>query len=75
MSNNGRPMTAPSTHPATWRETLPMATDERLLDLCAEALGPNLVLWATVFWLKQPGSTAYIPWHQDAVYWVSWGRL
>ncbi len=52
--------------------------DHRFLyDLCVspailgrlQALaGPDLVLWATYFFNKEPGG-AEIPWHQDANYW------
>jgi hypothetical protein len=52
----------PSTHPATWNDTLPMAKHTGLLDLVTEVLGPDLVLWATVFWHKPPRSEGYIPW-------------
>jgi len=31
-------------------------------------LGNDLLLWASNFWLKQPGG-AEIPWHQDGNYW------
>ena len=52
----------PSTHPATWNETLPIAKDVGLLNLAEEILGPDVVLWATVFWHKPPCSEGYIPW-------------
>ena len=52
----------PTTHPATWADTLPLAKDPKLLDLVEKVLGPDLVLWATVFWHKPPGSDGYIPW-------------
>lgn len=56
------PQKPPSTHPATWNDTLPMAKNPGLLDLAAEILGPDIVLWATVFWHKLPCSESYIPW-------------
>jgi len=31
-------------------------------------LGPHLLLWASNFWLKNPGEKE-IPWHQDGSYW------
>jgi len=31
-------------------------------------LGPHLLLWASNFWLKNPGGKE-IPWHQDGSYW------
>ena len=52
----------PTTHPRTWDDTLPLARKSELLDRCAEILGPDLVLWATVFWHKPPRTTKYIPW-------------
>ena len=52
--------------------------DQRFLyDLCAlpaivdraeSLLGPDLVLWATYFFNKEPGGSE-IPWHQDFNYW------
>ena len=56
------PQTPPSTHPATWNYTLPMAKNDDLLNVAAEILGPDVVLWATVFWHKPPCSDGYIPW-------------
>ena len=34
----------------------------------AGLLGPDLVVWTTNFWLKEPGG-AEIPWHQDINFW------
>ncbi|HEY3234366.1 MAG TPA: phytanoyl-CoA dioxygenase family protein [Polyangiaceae bacterium] len=52
--------------------------DQRVVyDLCAHPAilgrmsalaGPDLVLWSSNFWLKNPGACE-IPWHQDYNYW------
>ena len=52
-----------------------LATDDRILDYIEKGLGPDVVLWATVFWYKEPHNTKYIPWHQDASYWPMEPRI
>ena len=45
-----------------------LATHPAIINRIAGLLGPDLVVWATNFWLKQPGSVE-IPWHQDINFW------
>ncbi len=45
-----------------------LATRPAILERIACLLGPDLVVWATNFWLKPPGG-AEIPWHQDINFW------
>lgn len=45
-----------------------LATHPAIIDRIAGILGPDLVVWATQLWLKQPGG-AEIPWHQDINFW------
>lgn len=52
-----------------------LAVDENILDHVERALGPDIVLWAAVFWYKEPHNTKYIPWHQDASYWPMEPRI
>ena len=52
-----------------------LATHEGVLDHVELALGRDIVLWATVFWYKEPHNTKYIPWHQDASYWPMEPRI
>ena len=52
-----------------------ISIDNKILDYVELALGPNIVLWATVFWYKEPHNTKYIPWHQDASYWPMEPRI
>ncbi len=45
-----------------------LATHPAIVERIACLLGPDLVAWATHFWLKVPGG-AEIPWHQDITFW------
>ncbi|MCY3916161.1 MAG: phytanoyl-CoA dioxygenase family protein [Chloroflexi bacterium] len=45
-----------------------LATHPSIIERIAGLLGPDLVVWATNFWLKPPGG-AEIPWHQDIHFW------
>ncbi len=45
-----------------------LATHPAIIDRIAGLLGPDLIVWATNFWLKEPGG-AEIPWHQDINFW------
>ena len=45
-----------------------LATHPAIIDRIAGLLGPDLVVWATNFWLKAPGAVE-IPWHQDINFW------
>jgi ectoine hydroxylase-related dioxygenase (phytanoyl-CoA dioxygenase family) len=33
-----------------------------------DLMGPDLALWATVMFIKEPSSEYYVSWHQDATY-------
>lgn len=45
-----------------------IVTDPRIVDCATALLGPDLSLWSTVLFIKEPSSTAYVSWHQDAYY-------
>lgn len=45
-----------------------LATHPNIVDRMASLYGPNLILWATNFFNKEPGGKE-IPWHQDQNYW------
>jgi len=45
-----------------------LATHAAILDRAAALYGPDLILWATNFFNKEPGGLE-IPWHQDLNYW------
>ena len=40
-----------------------------LLDAAEAILGPDIMVWSTSIFLKQPGSPGHVTWHQDLTYW------
>lgn len=51
------------------RTFLDIALDAALLDLVAQVIGPNIVLWGCHLFYK-PGETGHeVPWHQDSHFW------
>ncbi len=43
--------------------------DPRVLDPIARIIGPNILCWNTIFWIKEAGSRSFVSWHQDTRYW------
>ena len=41
----------------------------RILDAVETLIGPDILVWGANFFLKEPRSSAYVSWHQDAAYW------
>ncbi len=39
-----------------------------VVDAVEDLLGPNLSLWGSVLFIKEPQSRGYVSWHQDATY-------
>lgn len=58
-----------------YRWAYELATNERILNHVEQILGLDIVLWAMVFWYKEPHNIKYIPWHQDASYWPMEPRI
>ena len=46
-----------------------MTRNERLLDVVESILGPNILIWGSTFFIKEPRSEGYVSWHQDLKYW------
>jgi non-haem Fe2+, alpha-ketoglutarate-dependent halogenase len=40
-----------------------------ILDAVEQVLGPDILAWNTVWFVKMPGDPTYISWHQDGAYW------
>lgn len=40
-----------------------------LLDTLEELIGPNILCWNTILWIKEAQSPTYVGWHQDLTYW------
>jgi ectoine hydroxylase-related dioxygenase (phytanoyl-CoA dioxygenase family) len=34
-----------------------------------DLIGPDLLCWNTLFWVKEAGSDSFVSWHQDLRYW------
>ncbi len=45
-----------------------MATHPNLLDAVEDVIGPNIMLYHSNAWLKDPGGPGFVSWHQDATY-------
>ena len=43
--------------------------DEKILDAVEDLIGPDLLCWNTLFWVKETGSESFVSWHQDIRYW------
>lgn len=45
-----------------------LARDPAIVTPVQQLLGPDLTLWSTVLFAKEPDSSAFVSWHQDARY-------
>lgn len=43
--------------------------DPRVVDPMEDILGPDILCWNTLFWIKEAGSPSFVSWHQDITYW------
>jgi hypothetical protein len=43
--------------------------DARILDAVEDLVGPDILCWNTLFWIKEARSQSYVSWHQDLKYW------
>ena len=43
--------------------------DPRILDPIEDLIGPDILCWNTLFWIKEAGSKSFVSWHQDTRYW------
>ena len=43
--------------------------DPRVLDPIEQLIGPDILCWSTIFWIKEAGSKSFVSWHQDNTYW------
>ena len=41
----------------------------KILDAVEVLIGPNILCWNSVFWIKEAGSHSFVSWHQDVRYW------
>ena len=43
--------------------------DARILDAVEDLIGPDILCWNTIFWIKEARSASFVSWHQDLKYW------
>ena len=43
--------------------------NETILDVVEDLIGPDIFVWASLFFTKDPGDPRYVGWHQDSTYW------
>jgi len=51
----------------TWVDAL--MRNATVLDAVEDLIGPNILCWNTLFWVKEVGSKTFVSWHQDLNYW------
>ena len=44
------------------------ATHPRVLGAVSDVIGPNVLIIQFTVWVKEPGSDAFVSWHQDGTY-------
>ena len=45
-----------------------LAHNKIIVDAMEDLIGPDIALWASVMFIKEPSSEQYVSWHQDATY-------
>lgn len=50
-------------------EFMAVCRDEAILDIVAQLIGPDIILWGCQAFCKPPGDGMEVPWHQDGHYW------
>ena len=43
--------------------------DARVLDPIEDLIGPNILCWNTILWIKEAHAPTFVSWHQDKRYW------
>ncbi|MGR8948893.1 MAG: phytanoyl-CoA dioxygenase family protein, partial [Gammaproteobacteria bacterium] len=66
----GHPITGPQRSKShllyTWVDEL--IRHPRILDAVEDIIGPNILCWNSVWWIKEPMTDDYVAWHQDRLY-------
>ncbi len=50
----------------TWVDEL--VRHPRILDAVEDIIGPDILCWNSVWWIKEPMTASYVAWHQDRLY-------
>ena len=46
-----------------------IARTPQLLDAVEAIIGPNIMVWGSTFFIKEPNTKSFVSWHQDMKYW------
>ena len=42
--------------------------DARIVDAVEDLIGPDILCWNSIFWIKEANSSSFVSWHQDLKY-------
>ncbi len=51
----------------TWVDAI--MRNDGLLDAVEDLIGPNILCWNSIFWIKEANTPSFVGWHQDLTYW------
>ena len=51
----------------TWLDEL--VRHPGVLDAVEQVIGPNILVWGSSFFIKEPHNPSFVSWHQDSTYW------
>ena len=51
-----------------FRRSYDITFDGGILDVVEDLIGPNILVFASRFWIKKSNDGAYVSWHQDSAY-------
>ena len=43
--------------------------NSQILDVVEQLIGPNILVWGSTFFIKEPHTESFVSWHQDLRYW------
>ena len=49
-----------------FRRSYDITFDDRILDVVEDLIGPNILVFASRFWIKKGNDGTYVSWHQDS---------
>jgi non-heme Fe2+,alpha-ketoglutarate-dependent halogenase len=52
----------------TMKETWDFVREPRILDIAEDLIGPNILAFASRFWIKPGSDGSFVSWHQDSAY-------
>ena len=63
----GRPERSRAYLPFAWVDVI--MRSPRLVDMVEDLIGPDILCWNAILWVKEPGAGSFVGWHQDVTYW------